>query len=362
MGRVKTTQERERKYVKQRYIMSNLVYFSQACGPLYANFWLDNQLKTLLDKTNLPALKERYELEYVLFTDDESMPHIQRHPNFMALGGIAEITLIKMGWPPDSDKFQSRYGLLAQMFQQLMQAVFAEPPTDPEELKSFVDRRDAWVSVWVADLVFAKHSLGKMLQRLEEGHDAVFNVPIRCAADAVQGIFNQLPGAPSDLELFELAYKNLHHLWVASHWDAPLFSKFPYSMLWNSGSGLVAHNFGITPIMFKPNKEMLGVQGVIDADVPSFCKNPYWATDWTDAAVAGVEPLSNGHYPPFLIHKADPDWIAEWASKGTMPVQADNLDKPLYYPCKSIFNKPELAALALATALDIQTKVRAKVK
>lgn len=334
MGRVKTTKERERNMTKQTYIMSNLVY-----GQLYPQFWLENQLKSLLDPTNLPALRERYKLEYALFTDDATLMQISRHPNFMQLSAICEIHVIKMNWPAEADQFASRYQLLSQMFHQALE---------------IATKADAWLSVWVADLVFAKHSVGKMLRRLEEGHDAVFNVPIRSAADSVNPHLAKLPGAPTDLELFELAYHNLHHLWVASHWDSPLFSKFPYSMLWNSGSGLIAHNFGITPIVFKPLPELKGVTGVIDADVPSFFRNPFWATDWTDAAVAGVEPLSNGHYPPFLIHRASPQFVADWSRKGTQPVQAQYLERPLYYPCKSIVNAPELAVQALETVLEIK--------
>lgn len=334
--------------MKQRYIMANLVYNSQATGPLYTNLWLENHLKSLMDKTNLPALKDKYDLEYVIFTDDETLMQISRHPNFMALGSICEITVIKLSWPADTDRFGNRYGILAQVFNQLMQAIF-----DPNDKK----RINAWCSVWVADLVFAKHSLIKILSRLEDGHDAVFMVPIRSAADAVNQLLTPLPGAPSDMELFELAYNNLHHLWTHATWDNPYFSRMPYSMLWDSGTGLVAHNFSITPIMFKPNEEMLKIQGGIDTDGPTFCKNPYWATDWLDAPVAGVEPLSNGHYPPFLHHKANIPWIVEWSSKATHPAQKGYLDKPLYYPSKAIFNGKALAAKASDIAKELQTQL-----
>lgn len=322
---------------KQTYIMSNVAY-----GNFYPEVWCDNQLKSLLDSSNLPALKEKYKLEYALFTDEETILRISRHPNFMQLSAMCEIHIIKMNWPADVDRFNSRYGILVQMFHQMLQVAL---------------ERKAWLSVWVADLVFAKGALPTILSHLEKGHDAVFNVPIRGAADSINHVLAGLPGAPTDLELFELCYKNLHHLWVASHWDAGLFSKFPYSMLWDSGTGLCAHNFGITPIAFQPNEDLKKVQGVIDADVPAFFKNPFWATNWTDAPVAGVEPLSNGHYPPFLHHKANEDWVVQWAKTGTQPVQAKNLHQPLYYPAKSVFNNEYLADQAKATAERIQKRL-----
>lgn len=321
--------------MKQKLTLVNLVY-----GELYPELWLNNQIKSLVDPTNLPALQEKYEVDYVVLTDEQTLQHITRHPNFMRLTQCCKVPVIKMEWPADSDRFASRYNLLVQMFHQVL----------PEALKT-----GAWLGVWVADLVFAQHAMPRMLKRLEDGHGAVFNVPIRSAADSVNPLLQQIGDrAPTDLELFEMAYRNLHHLWVASHWDAPLFSKFPYSMLWNSGTGLVTHHFGITPILFKPTEAMRNVQGVIDADVPSFCENPYWAEDWTDAPVAGVEPLSNGHYPPFLQHRASVEFVKAWSKKGTQPVQSKYLDKELYYPSRKVFNNTELAMQASKIAKEIQ--------
>ena len=320
--------------MKQKFIMCNLVF-----GQLYPDLWLENQLKSLCDPTNLPALKAKYDLEYVILTDEETLQHITRHPNFMRLTQCCTVPVIKLTWPADSDRFGSRYRMLVQMLHQIL----------PEAIE-----KGAWLGCWVADLVFAQHSIPKMLARLEAGHDAVFNVPIRSAADSVNPLLHKLPGAPSDLELFEMAYHNLHHLWVASHWDAPLFSKFPYSMLWNSGTGLVTHHFGITPIVFKPTEAMKAVQGGIDSDMPAFFTNPFWAEDWMDAAVAGVEPLSNGHYPPFLQHQATPEWVAEWAKRATHPKQKEYLNRELYYPSQRTFNNTELAMQAAKTAKQIQ--------
>lgn len=321
---------------KKTYILANLVY-----GQLYPQLWLENQVKSLCDPTNLPRLKEEgYELEYCLFTDEETLQAISRHPNFMALSQYCTVHIVKMNWPPDIDKFASRYSLLVDMFHKIL----------PVALE-----KDAYLSVLVADLVFAKFALPRMIKRLEAGHDAVFMVPIRSAADSVNPLLQRLPHAPTDLELFEMAYRNLHHLWVASHWDAPMFSKFPYSIVWNSGSGLCTHHFGITPIIFKPTEAMKNVRGVIDGDVPGFCKNPFWATDWIDAPVAGVEPLSNGHYPPFLQHKANIDFVVSWSKEGTMPEQIKNLNHTLYYPSKQIFNSDKImtdAALVIDQILE----------
>lgn len=332
---------------RKRYIMSNLVY-----GANYPFFFTENHLKSICDPSNLPALREAgWDCEYVIFTDDATLHEVSRNPNFMRLGQVCEINIVKLAWPADSDQFGSRYHLLVQMLQ--------------ETLKAALEKKAYAMSAWVADLVFAKGSIPKMLGHLAKGHDAVFNVPIRSAADAVHPLLAQLPGAPSELELFEMAYTNLHHLWIASDWETRRFSKFPYSIIWDSGTGLVAHNLSVTPIVFKPNERMKDVTGGIDTDLPLFLDNPYWATDWTDAAVAGVEPLSNGHYPPFTKHRASVGRVADWAMRGghnggpaVHPAQVKNLPHPLYYPNKQIFNNEKLAAEAADIANQLQAVLK----
>lgn len=329
--------------LKQKYVMANLVF-----GNLYPQLWLENQLKSLCDPTNLPAVKDQYELEYVIFTDDQTLMGISRHPAFIALGQHCEITIVKMNWPPDSDQFMSRYALLVQMLNQVI----------PVALE-----KGAWMSAWVADLVFAKHAIPRMLGHLERGADSVLMVPIRSAADSVSPLLQKLQGAPTDLELFELAYRNLHSLWTHSTWGNPYFSKFPYSMLWKSAQGLLAHNFAVTPIIFKPNERMLNVKHGIDSDLPAYLKNPHLCTDWTDAPVAGVEPLSNGHYPPFEPKSASVEGVVQWAMRGNggrpciHPSQPANLGHPMFYPSRKHFNDRELEAEAAVQADRISAQI-----
>lgn len=324
--------------MKQKYIIANLVYNMQTP---YPDLWLVNQLKSLCDASNLPALQAQYDVEYALFTDEPTLSHLTKHPNFTQLTRWCPVNTVLLQWPADADQFASRYGLLAQMLRAVI----------PEAIE-----KNAILSTWVADLVVAKGALPKILGHIERGHDAVFMVPIRAAADSANAALAALPGAPTDLELFEIAYRNLHHLWVASQWNAPQFTRMPYSMLWNSYSGLVAHNLGVTPIAFRPNERMRNVQGGIDSDLPSMCANPYWATDWTDAPVAGIEPLSNGHYPPFQQGAASIEGVVSWALHGNggkpciYASQANYLSEPLFYPSEKIFNEPDLAERAADVA------------
>lgn len=330
---------------KRRYLMTNLVF-----GQPHTNLFLNNQLKSLLDPTNIPALRANYDCEYLILSDLESTQEITKHPNFLALGQICDVNIMNLEWPADFDRVGSRYSLLQQLCE--------------ESVKQALTKGVNALSVWVADLVFAKSALPRMLRFLEQGYDGVLMVPIRAAADAANAAFQQIPYAATDLELFEIAYRNLHHLWVAADWHANMFSRMPYSMVWNSRSGLLAHNFGITPIVFKPNEQMLAVRGGIDSDLPGWLSNPHWCTDWTDAPVAGLEPLSNWHYPPFGNFTASTEGVAQWALHAAQgkpavhPCQVSNLPHPLYYPTKQTFGNEALAAEAAALMADLHERVK----
>lgn len=356
MGRMKLKTERDwRRMGRQKYLMTNLVY-----DDLHINLFVENHLRTLLDPTNLPALKAKYDLEYLIVTDEDGYVKITRHPNFMALTQVCEVNIFKLQWSADVDKFGSRYGLLAQVCNESIKRALALASDYPNPQER--PRPSDMLSIWVADIVFAKECLPRMMSHMERGHDSVLMVPIRSAADSVNQVIMKMPGAPTDLELFEVAYRNLHHLWIACLHDNPMYTRMPYSMLWNSRTGLLAHNFGITPIIFRPSIAMKAVERGIDSDITPHLKNPHWCTDWTDAPVAGVEPLSNGHYPPFDNAPMNLERIAMWA-KGKLPgmpgpaihpAQVENLPHPLFYPSEKTFNNPALAEEAALSMVKLR--------
>lgn len=141
------------------------------------------------------------------------------------------------------------------------------------------------------------------------------------------------PGALSAEALFTLAYNNLHPLWIACHWENATFTKLPFSLLWNTGEGLIARSFSVTPIAFIPTVEMAQVTGVIDVMVPALCSNPFWASDYLDCPVVGVEPL-HCYYPPFTNLPASVDGVRQWARASLHPSQLQFLKRPFFYPQK----------------------------
>ncbi len=307
---------------KPKYLITNLVY-----GDIYARLFLNNHLKSVLDETNLPALAEKYDIEYMIFTDQATVRMLSMHPNILALSKIAKVSTYLFKWPTDAvNKFAHRYGLILNMVKESVS-------------KALLD--EALLTCWVADLVVAKEFFPRVMKRIEEGFGAVFVLPLRAAAEPMQTHMLQSKGAFTDKELCALGLECLHPLWVACNWNNPMFTKLPFTLLWNTVGGLMARTFSTTPIIFKPTKAMLETRGMIDGDIPALCENPYWCHDWTDAPVIGVEPVVC-YYPPFANRPATVGYVEEFTSN------IDESQKPYlkhrcFYPDeKSVQITPEL--------------------
>lgn len=315
---------------QRKLLITNVVY-----GSVYANIFLNQHLKSLLDSTNIPEVGER--VEYAIYTDTETLKFIEAHPNWNELKRYCKTQTFTFDWHGVINRFEKRYGILAATFNLGVKLAL---------------EKEMYAACWVADLVFAKHFLPKMFQKLDEGYDSVFTIPVRSAFEAIGPKLNQTPGAQFAHDLFDLAYENLHPLWVACHWEAAQFTKLPYTLIWNSGTGLLAHSFSITPIVFTPSEEIAATNHVIDVEVPSLCKNPYWAQDWVDAPVIGVEPLFC-YYPPFSNKVATPEWVEKWAQRTVHKTQFSTLRKQLFFPSREVVKMDVVTEADALSVIDL---------
>lgn len=303
--------------------MKKLIITNVAYGAAYADLFLNQHLKSMLDPSNIQAAKDNgYEIKYVVFTDHGTQKTIAEHERFKKLVDTVTTRLVTLDVP--ALKYEERYGVLRFVMRESM---------------NFAITDQSVLSMMVADQIVAKEYLPRILSPIEKGHDAVFTIPMRTAAEPMVPLLNYSDGAVTDMELFSLGYQCLHPLWTACLWRTPMFSKIPYSLIWNSGKGLLVRSFAITPIIFKPKEKMLGCQ-MIDADVPYLCENPYWATNWTDAPIIGIEPLFC-FYPMFSNEKANPRKIKNEFMRALHPSQIDFISQPLYYPSKDVVQMPE---------------------
>ena len=318
----------------KKYYITNVVY-----GDLYLKIFQEQHLKSVLDETNLPSLKEKYETHYMIFTDADTLIKIMdiedgenidsfsgeemikrlKHPNFKRLAYETKLKFIILDWArEDHSRFDMRYSVLMQVF---------------KESVRLAHEADALLTAWVADLVVAKDFFPRILMRIEDGHDATFVLPLRGAFEAAAKYLNQINSALPAQRLFEIAYTNLHPLWVACEWVNKRFTRLPFAILWSTPTGTMARSFSVTPIVFKPQIEMLNTRGMIDGDIPSFFKNPYWCENWTDAPVVGIEPLFC-YYPTFRNFPSSAKWVRLWSKQSLHPTQIKYAKKRLYYPDK----------------------------
>lgn len=320
--------------MKQKYIISNLVY-----GDTYSKLFCNNHLKSLVDETNLRAIRERYETEYIIYTDHGTRQTLVANPYFKALHGCVDRVSVRVfTWPDNkTNKFLQRYGLLLSCF---------------KESVKYALEQNAWLTNWVADLVVAKEFFPRILKRMEDGHGAVFVLPLRSASESVTPKLQEHHFALKDMDLHAIAFESLHPLWVACHWDNPQFTRLPFCLLWGGQGGVLARTFSTTPIVFKPTAAMLESRGMIDGDIPALCENPYWCEDWTDVPVVGVELLIV-YYPPFANRPASTQLVRDFTS-ALDPTQKPFLEKRLWYPSRSAVT---MSAAAISRSDEIVKEI-----
>jgi len=293
-----------------KILMTNLVY-----GKRYSEVFLEQNLKSLLDPKNLPAHKDQ--IEYLIFTDEETLPILKSHVNYFKLQCAVPTHVRVFHWPNSGiDRFEARYQLLIDTFKQSV---------------SFGLSQNMYVSALVADLVFADNYVDKLFEKLNQGYESIFAIPVRSANEVLVKELNKYEGALAADNLYKVAFENMHPLWLACHWNTIHFSKIPFSLIWRSKLDLIVKSFAITPVVFKPTSEMLNAEGVIDAIIPEYCSKPYWATDWVECPLVGCEFI-DCYYPPFKQESSSIEFVSKWAQQSLHPIQHKYLKNNFFYP------------------------------
>jgi hypothetical protein len=285
----------------------NLVVWGEA----YANLFLDIALKALLDDTNLPAIRDR--AEFRIFTDGHTEQQIMAHDRFRKLRATLPVRVDL--FTTEGNKYDGRYSIQAQLHKACL--------VDSLE-------RNMAVSFVSPDATYGKHYCHNLIAKLDEGYSAVLGVAMRSAAEPMLPLLTAIDGAPTSEQLFHLAFKNMHPLWVASNWNSPMFSRLPYTMLWTNDNQMIARSFSLHPMMVVPTQEMLEAGSVVDCALPAMCTRPYVALDWAEFPSAGVEFLFCW-YPPFSFSRADARTVAQWSKTATDERQIHHLRHVFQY-------------------------------
>ncbi len=295
-----------------KVLLSSTVY-----GRIFAKLFLEHQLKTLLDSSNLPMLEHGF--EFIIYTDNETKPVIEKHPNYMKLCSLCTPEIRDFSWRANVDRELMRYSLIAQ--------------TAHQTIELALEKKMLCMPL-VADLVFAQDFIPRVMEKIEAGHGAVFVLPFRATAEGMETSLRSYLAAPPASDLFKMGYRNINPVWRSCFVDDPFFTDKPFCLLWNTKNGVLARSFSITPIIFRPNEKMLTTKKVIDIEVPGMCTNPYWATDWDEAPVMGVEPVMS-HWPAYQTERGAGMWIREFMGGHVHETARGFLRKSLYYPNKA---------------------------
>jgi len=308
----------------QKFNFTNLVY-----GKTYAEIFLKHHVPSLLDQSNLPELLKEYEVTYTVFTDAETQKILEEDENFRKLRALIPVTGLLINWSPDVNKYEMRYRIQVETYKHSCKAAYDS---------------GAWFSYLTADTLFGQYAYRTALEKMRAGHDGILTLPMRKAYEGLSPLLlRQMPQGRTALParmLFDAAYAHTSPLWLSAHADAPRFTKMPYTILWNvDGRGMFCRTFSVSSIIVRPNEEMLRSPHVADVGIPSLCENPYWAYDWDECPLIGIEPMQN-FFPLHGLKAADPVQVGLWARKNAGGTAA-RLQDYFYFPNRKSLQIPD---------------------
>lgn len=272
-------------------LCAQLVY-----GPEYARIFLNAQLPTMLDASNLPAIKSQS--AFVLFTDTATRPTIEADARFQAVQRLVPTTIYHL--PALTDPYGQRYDMQALTLGLSMAKAYKDGLA---------------LAYMTADGCYGQGALPMMLAKLREGYDAVCGQAIRTAAEVTEPILTLGARAPTAGELFRLGFGALNPLWIAAHWESPCFSSIPYALLWSDAEQLVMRMTSVSVHAIQPTKALLAAKGCPDMVLFPGSTKPYLVLDWAECPVINVEPL-RCFYPPFRVGvRASAKGYCEWAKR-----------------------------------------------
>ncbi len=277
-----------------------------AYGAEYARIFLNASLPTLLDASNLPAIKSN--AAFVLFTDAATRPTIEADARFQALQRLVPTTVYTL--PALTDPYGQRYDMQAMTLGLSMARAY----------------KDGLALVYLtADGCYGAGAIPAMLTKLREGYDSVCGQALRTAAEVTEPALSSGQHAPTASELFQMGIRGLSPLWVASHWDSPCFSTIPYALLWSDAEQLVMRMTSVSVHAIQPTKALLQAKGCPDMVLFQGSAKPYMAYDWAEFPVINVEPL-RCFYPPFQVGlRASATGYCEWAKRSVSRDSLRNL-------------------------------------
>jgi hypothetical protein len=284
-------------------LISNLVY-----GEPYTSIFINLHLPSLIRE--LKNCKHNLDIKYLLFTDNHSLEIIKHSQNFKILSDFVPcvVTLIE-----GEKDYSTRYTLQGLQLNHTVKHALQEKRV---------------VHQITADVYYGMGYFNKAISKfLDDDSDAIFFENFRCAYESLAPhLYNR--DTPDTMQLHALAISNLHPLWVAAHWEAPFFSRLPYTMIWGGGNQLISRGFSQSVPFFKPFDWMLSSGGCNDINISTRVDKVSFIRSWHEAPSIELGMLST-FYPAFTTSPSNTRVVANWAKNiASLPKKSlENLNR-----------------------------------
>jgi len=274
--------------MKPKILISNLVY-----GEPYTAIFLNFHLKSLLENCNpSPFAKDSI---YIIYTDGRNIETIKASENFKLLATNFKCIFAQI------DKnlvYEQRYSNQTIQLQ--------------HSLKIAIEQ-SALMHMSTADVYYGQEFWVKCLNSMESHNvQAVLGSFIRSTYETVGP--KLLTESLSNDDLFDVAFDNLHPLYSACNWDAPMFTKIPYNLIWTAADQMVVRSFSLIPFLFTPIAELAKEGGCIDLSVQRHFSRLYIEQDWQQLPSIELGMLK-AFYPPFGRSRSSIEGLVSFARR-----------------------------------------------
>jgi hypothetical protein len=284
--------------MRPKILITNLVY-----GEPYTSTFLNLHLKSLLENCLPPPFSA--ESIYLIFTDGKNIETIRAHDNYKQLCNYFKVTFARI---EKELSYDARYANQTIQFQYSVKIAIEQ---------------SALMHHAAADLYYGKAfwaaAIETFFQRNVQG---LFGCPFRTTLDTVAN--SLMSSSPSNDDLFEFGYRNLHPLWAFANWDSPYFTNYPYQMIWSSPDQIICRGFSISVILFKATPKLTAAGGCSDITVISNCETYHVEQDWQNLPILEMGMLK-AFYPPFSLGCAAIERVVNWGKQRMIPANYSNL-------------------------------------
>lgn len=292
-------------------------------GREYVKSWLEHTVSSLLAPGNLPALSERNQIEYVLYTTKADLEHLTSDHRYKTLQEYAslQIEVISRG-------SNGKYATLTH-FHELA-------------LRSAIGEKAATIFI-TPDSIWCDGTLDRIGALAEADIQAVLVDGIRVDArpflkDLHSAIAPDTGSVSiSGFELFALAAGHLHSYEIATMSGSRVIHDVPYTLHWPvPGQGLLTRGFCRFPVFLNTKVTDFELTGPIDQDLVQKTvldqSKIHYSTGTDDIVVVSLDSFgaSGACYKP-TTKRGRLLTIARWASTGTTPQNWKSAEMPARY-------------------------------